>query len=273
MAERKKKLMKLFLSVLMSGLVLAGCGKKQAQEPQYLDEPVEVATDGNFDEDIEPTETNGIGEAAVLPSGAAANAALAGTNTVTFFFKNPVITTRTGNVAVVNMSDYSILSSVSVSEAGKTESMPMTPEELSSFGWPDGVKINVYLDSCFLPSQQYAVRTDEGVFTDGTNLSKAITENNVTFTTKDYGINVASLPNALNQGSKMLIPVVLGGGASLARADGISNCTIKQTSFTQNGNLEVLFDNAGQAGFTLTFTSSDGKILDTLPLSFTVQAK
>ena len=271
---QKKKVLLLLSVLTLAAFSIAGCGKKQDASQQYLDDPVEVTSSDPVEvsEDDYYGDADGVGQVAVLPSGTGDNAAMAGTNAVTFYFKNPSVTIGTGNVAVINMTDFSILSSVSVSDAGRTESEPMSADELSSFGWDSGEKISVFLDSCFLSGQAYAIRTDPGCFMAGDTPSKAITDNNVTFTTKYYGINVSSLPSTVAQGSSLKVPVLVGGGASLARADGATNCTVGQTSFTANGDMNISFDNTGTASLSLTFTSADGHVVDVMPLNFTVVA-
>lgn len=275
MQKRKKKILLSLLTLMTSaGLVLSGCGK--SEEPTdtaqvYLDEPVEVTPSEEFADDSVAEVTDGVGEVAVLPWGTAETAAMAGTNTVTFYFKNPDILLGSGNVAVVNTNDPTILSSVSVTDPGVAEQTPMNPDECSLFGWTEGQKVSIYFDSCFLPGQSYSVRADEGCFIAGSSLSKPITDDSVTFTTKMYGLNVSSLPNTVREGDTLKIPVVLGSGASMAKAEMVSNCTILHTSFTENGTLSVSFDSPGAASFTMKFSSPDGTVLDTMPLIFTVQ--
>ena len=272
MKERKKRILFLLMAPVLAAGLFTGCGKKSANtETVYLDEPVEVTPSEDFSEDAAEV-SEGIGEVAVIPWGTAETAALAGTNTLTFFFKDPSVVLGSGNVGVVNMYDASIMPSVSVTDPGTADVSPMTLDECEKFGWTEGTKINVYLDSCFLPGASYSIIADAGCFTSGSSYSQALTvESGVNFTTKNYGINVSSLPSTMMAGSSLKIPVVLGGGASLAKAEMVSNCMIKQTSFTASGDLDVSFDGPGEASFVLKFSSPDGTVLDTLPLSFTVQ--
>lgn len=239
---------------------------------QYLDTPVEVKPSEDFTAQESQTATQGVGEVKIFPSGVDENAALAGTNCITFFFKNPDITLGDGNIAVFDTSNFAS-SSVSVKDSNNVGITPMSDDEKSLLNWSVGRKVTVYFDTSFQTGKTYAIRTDEGCFMAGNVRSKAITENNVIFGVKGYGLNVGSMPSKVNKGDKLKISLILGGNATLATIDSIMNADFKQVSFTESTEFEVSFDSVGVAGFTVRFKSPNGTVLDSLKLQFDVVEK
>lgn len=278
------------LILILLCLTITSCGNKNASDQGTSagnQTPVELAP---MTEKITPaseakptSDENSVGLMAFYPNSSNENMyALAGTNTLTFYFQRKRVKLGSGylylydaiydeNYDTVSASDSAAFNIKDIDEIGKT----MT-------GWNEGTMIDVYFDKPFLAGGKYYVLIDEGFFMLGAFRSRAVDVSKrelITFGVKNYGIDAASvnLNRDYHIGDTINMNVIVDGEQSTI-------CALKEydTNFlsaspiniTADGTsdattLSISFKQAGTPSITLEFCKA-GKTVDTISFNFNV---
>ena len=271
------------LAVILSG---CGCGKPvkgagEIQDPTevpgegYLSEPTETPDRGDMTLSLSDAgNTDSIGRMTFFPNGDGSLAALAGTNQFTLYFENPFIQLNQGFITFYDSHTSTIYESIDIGNYGRCHVSPIDDAGMALTGWDRGSMVDIILSSPFLPGASFYVLIDEGCFTDGTYFSQGqLNASLIRFSVKEYGIDrMNGLARTYAQGARAVVDVLIGGECAYARIAGYDGelLAFSSPSFDATGELVVTFLKEGEPSFRVEFFNSQGTMIDSMTLGFSV---
>lgn len=275
-----KKLVTVSL-ILILVLAVMSCGQKtttndSASSDMSLAPLTEVKLENATEVTPEDSNANNsIGLMAFYPNDNENMYALAGTNTMTFYFESKRVNLGTGKIGIYEQASNAIYATRNAEDKDFFDIATMDEIGTALTGWEEGTKIDVYFDKVFLPGTSYFVLIDEGFFTLGTIKSGAVTNASlIKFSVKQYGIDVSTLDLNRNYNVDDIIALnVLCDGANASmfafKEYDTAFLEVSPLNGTEDTTASIRFLQEGQPSFTVAFYNS-GHEIDSISFTFNV---